>query len=365
MAPDVSDLEHVIKEPIRLSPGSIEPEFERIWRDAANAGLGESSIRLRVLNFVAIATNDDARRRYDDVMERLPQSHPCRAVLARTQPGDADVTSEISARCWLTGGRERHVCSEEVVLEAGEQRVRALTSAVLALIVPALPVALWLIEAGDVGHPLLREIASAADQVFVDSAGAADLSVAFGQICDAEQNQEFEVRDLAWERLIHLRSLIAQFFDGRDRLAELMRLRSINIVSGGAQPSSESLLLAGWLVSRLDLALADLDVDRTCVEATLYQGTRGVQLRLDARPDTTRAVEEVRLETQHATFVIQQPDEGRHLLVCEEWEDGASTERAVEPGAVDDASLIAAALDRAGESDVFLESVEAARIFAG
>lgn len=365
MAPDVESLEHITEAPIHISPGEIEPELDRIWRDAANAGLGESSIRLRVLNFVAIAFSEGARARYDAVMEHLPQSHPCRALLALMVPDGGDVTAEISARCWLTGGRERHVCSEEVVLRAGEDRTRSLASAVLALVVRELPVAVWLVDANDLQHPLVREIAAAADEVFVDTGAAGDVTSTLDAVCAAERQEEFDVRDLAWERLVHVRSLVAQFFDGGDRLVELTRLCSIAIVSGGGRASSEALLLAGWLVSRLDLALADLDVGEAAVEATLYQGTRGVDLRVTAKQDSALAVDEMRIETENATFRIQQQREGAHLLVREEWNDGTEIERMVERGPTDDASLITQALDHGSDSEIFLEAVEAARVFAG
>ena len=65
-----------------VDPQAIEAEFLSIWRDASASGYDQSSIRLRVLNFVAIGYRDDDEARFDKAMQLLPERHPCRAILA-------------------------------------------------------------------------------------------------------------------------------------------------------------------------------------------------------------------------------------------------------------------------------------------
>ena len=113
MASHVSAIERLAERPIAVEPAAIEDEFTRIWRETSGAGHDESSVRLRVLNFVAIG-RADAAERFDAVMQRLPRHHPCRALLATTADGlvvahagvqvsDAEVLAAAASQGELTG----------------------------------------------------------------------------------------------------------------------------------------------------------------------------------------------------------------------------------------------------------------------
>src|SRR6185295_6797924 len=99
MASDVTaatGIERVLEHPLAVEPRAIEDEFTRIWKETAGAGFDESSIRLRVLNFVGIGLNEDARERFDMVMEALPERHPCRGIMAMKSLAQSTVTASIS-----------------------------------------------------------------------------------------------------------------------------------------------------------------------------------------------------------------------------------------------------------------------------
>lgn len=293
MAPDVIGIERLEDRPVVMSPAAIEEEFTRIWRETAAAGADDSSIRLRTLNFVGVGPETWTVERFERVMESLPQRHPCRGVLAVTSPDRHGLEASISAHCWRTSTGGRHVCSEEVVLRAGVEDEHALASTVLALLVPELPLTVWVIGAIDLEAHVVGELIDGAETVFVDTADAPDIAVALRSVLDAHRRHGVAICDLAWRRLEVWRSLAAQFFDGDDGLRRLSQLQSIEI-AGGAGVSSEMLLMAGWFISRLGLSLAEVTRDAASVTATLYDGSRGVSLKLSAGAAQAGSVYEVK-----------------------------------------------------------------------
>jgi glucose-6-phosphate dehydrogenase assembly protein OpcA len=137
------------------------------------------------------------------------------------------------------------------VLRAAPGQERPLAPAVLALLVPEVPVTAWMIGAPDLGSALFAEIAEAADRAFIDSSRAADIAATFRAALGAQSDHDVEMCDLAWCRLDTWRALIAQCFDHDNALRELARLQSIGSYPAGASVGGV-VLVAGWLMSRLD-----------------------------------------------------------------------------------------------------------------
>lgn len=359
MAQDVTGIERLQDRPIAISPASIEEEFTRVWRETTSAAGGdESLVRLRVLNFVGVGPETWTVERFERVMESLPQRHPCRGVLAVTSPDRRGLEASISAHCWRTSTAGRHVCSEEVVLKAGPADELALASTVLALLVPELPLSVWVIGPIDLESRLVSDLIDGAETVFVDSSDAPDAASALRAALNAHRRHDVAICDLAWRRLEVWRSLVAQFFDGDDGRHRLSQIQSIEI-SGGAGISSEMLLMAGWFVSRLGLSLAEVNRDGNAIAATLYDGTRGIVLTLSRGGQRPAALSEVKMRTPEAEFVVQTHPESSHMHVREEWPDD-SVRRTVAQSPADDASLFAEALDDASDLPIFLEAAQSA-----
>ena len=358
MAPDVGSIEGLDDRPIAMSPAAIEEEFTRIWSETAAAGADDSTVRLRTLNFVGIGPETWTVERFERVMESLPQRHPCRGVLAVTSPDRHGLDASISAHCWRTSTGERHVCSEEVVLRAGVDDEHVLASTVLALLVPELPLTVWVIGTIDLEAHVVAELIDGAETVFVDTADAPDIVVAFRSVLDAHRRHGVAICDLAWRRVEVWRSLAAQFFDGDDGLKRLSQLQGIEI-TGGAGISSEMLLIAGWFMSRLGLSLAEVTRDAASMTATLYDGSRGVSLKLTTASERSGGVFEVKVRASDAEFVVQTHAESGHMHVREEWPDD-SNHRTVAQVPTDDASLVGEALDDASDLPIFIEAAHAA-----
>ncbi len=123
--------------------------------------------------------------------------------------------------------------------------------------------------------------------------------------------------------------------------------------------SSEMLLMAGWFVSRLGLSFAEVDRDGGSVEATLYDGSRGVALKLSDGGFAGAPLTEVKVRASGAEFIVQSHPESGHMHVREEWPDD-SDHRTVAQMPTDDASVVAEALDDASDLPIFIEAAQAA-----
>lgn len=357
MAPDVAPIERLEEHPIAVDPAVIEEQFANVWRETAGAGFDESTIRLRVLNLVALAHTADGGARFDAVMDLLPERHPCRGILALTETARTRLDATISAHCWRSAGGRRHVCSEEVLLSGGTAQEPELASAVLALLVPELPVTTWFVGAPDDRGYLAAEMLEASDGVVFDSARAASPEEGFVFAARVRRDHAVACTDLAWVRLAAWRDLIAQLFDDQDGPRELAQITSIDIAGAAGRGGAEPMLLAGWLVSRLDLALADLDLSDERVEATLYAGSRGLRLAVVRGGDA--AVSRVVIRTPDAVFAVECHTDGGHVHIREDWAIGSSS-RIVAQEPTDDGTAIAAALDGQYDAAVYEDAARAA-----
>jgi glucose-6-phosphate dehydrogenase assembly protein OpcA len=358
MAPDVVGIERLDDRPIAISPAAIEEEFTRMWGESATAGLDDASVRLRTMNFVGIGPETWTVERFERVMESLPQRHPCRGVLAVTSPDRHGLEASISARCWRTNTGGRHVCSEEVVLKAGVEDQLALASTVLALLVPELPLTVWVVGPIDLETQLASEIIESADTVFVDTADAIDVTATLRAAITARRKHDVAICDLAWRRLSVWRSLVAQLFDGDIGAQRLAQLRGIEII-GGAGISSEVLLIAGWFISRLGLSLAEVTREPDTIVATLYDGSRGVSLRLTNSAQASGRVTEIKVQSGQSDFTVQAHAESGHMHIRQDGSDGVDRRTAAQPP-TDDASVFAEALDDSSDLPIFLDAARGA-----
>jgi glucose-6-phosphate dehydrogenase assembly protein OpcA len=362
VAPDVSApnaLERIAAHGIAVDARAIEAEFDRIWQET-ESGDDTPGVRVRTLNLVAVGAEADDLERFEAVLQRLPVEHPCRAMFAIAAPPHERVTASISARCWpaATG---RHVCSEEVVLAGAPAQEREIASAVLGLLVPELPLAVWVMGEEAATRELAARLMDAGDSAIIDTGRASDLRAVFASIVALSEEHDVRCLDLAWARLAGWRALLAQMFDGDAGLRELQQITQIAIRGGDGAPSSEAMLTAGWLASRLDFALADASIADGGIQASFYAGTRGV--RLSVEPGRS-ALDAVTIRTTDAQFAIERDGSSGHLQVREVWDSG-ETQRVVEQGAQDDGSLIVLTLDGLGDSATFREAMETAMALMG
>jgi glucose-6-phosphate dehydrogenase assembly protein OpcA len=242
---------------------------EGMLRDA-RGGDRSGSVRAITLNLVVRTPSSDAAAEATETLERIGPTHPLRAIVA--VPATGGPRASVDTSCW-TGSADRQVCSERIHVEAEPD---ALPSAVLALLVPDLPVFLWWrgpLEPADA----VEELAALADRLIVDSGECGLESV------EAARRLSPSVSDLAWVGLLPWRDAVAALFDGAGGLKALRTLRCLEVEG----PDNEARLIGGWLRAQLG---EDVGVTRS---------GRG------------RRLERVTLECGDGPYVVERPGRGR------------------------------------------------------
>src|SRR4051794_2870975 len=219
----------------------IERELAEL-RDASSAPGQAPNQRTSVMTHLAWVPEE-----WEDAAERtlagLAEQHPSRTILLFPRPeDDDDLDMDASVQCFSFGG-DRAVCAEVIRVRLRGERSRHPASVVVPLLIADLPVFVrWRgIPAFD---EVFDEIVDVVNRLIVDSTEwpADDLERAYGEL--AKRFDRTVISDIAWERTERWRRELAGAWP--------FEAREISVTATRAQ----ALLLAGWLRSRLEHAVA-------------------------------------------------------------------------------------------------------------
>jgi glucose-6-phosphate dehydrogenase assembly protein OpcA len=238
---------------------TIERELRQLWEESAHTAAGGQAVtRALTLNLIARAHDSAEAEQISAAVQQLTASHPHRAVVAimRLQEATPRLEAFVQANCLLSAPGVPQVCGEQITLDAHGPVEAQVASLVLALLVPDLPVALWLPGPAPLATPLLNRLRRVSDRLIVDTRAARDPArTLIDLVAYSAANATPVLSDLAWAALTPWRELTAQFFDTRPLLPHLRRLDAVTI---SYQPGESrtglglALLLAGWLATSLD-----------------------------------------------------------------------------------------------------------------
>lgn len=230
---------------------AIEKSLADLWRHEKD---GENAVmRAALWNVIAHTMSAEDHSTASQVLAQASEEIPHRGIIIRADlKGASEISSWISANCHRVGG-EKQVCSEEVAIVAGGDRVRDVPPLVNALLIPDMPVAVWWV--GDLPnqrHAYVEALLDTADRLIVDSShfDAPEDLVWLREIAEATITAP---ADLNWVRLEDWRVVTASLFDGPDSRQWVNRIRklSVSAVAGSRNlfgDSIESLYYAAWLI---------------------------------------------------------------------------------------------------------------------
>ena len=242
--------------PVRV--GDVESELAlRIH----NAGSAEAPVsRTCSLNLVVFIENVADVKTVARLIDAVSAAHPIRVIVTMLDPRtpEADVRAWVDVECGepVAG---RLLCSEQISLMANPDGSAQLVSAVTALLSPDLPVVVWWRGGSPFLSRLFKGLAALADKVVVDSKRFGDGPAALDTLhrLNGLRAGAVALSDMNWERIASWRSTLSACFDDRVVRAVLPELDhseidfSLGPTAADAPPSARSLLLAGWIVSRL------------------------------------------------------------------------------------------------------------------
>jgi len=251
------------REPVLIRGGhvsslhALSAELSELHHEMLRTGHDEiRPVRTAVLTLVCVCLDESGADDAAEVVRRLATNHPARVlfIVADRNATPDGVDADLSLECSAVGDADQ-VCAETVRLVVRGAPALHLGSVVTPLLLPDVPVVLWLTGAPPLDQALHGEAIHICERIVLDSDAYPDPLDTL-RVIDAAQREHgcVPIGDLAWARLLPWRELLAQSFDGRDMQPFLHGVQRVEVESGGTRPPAEAWLLAGWLGSRLDWA---------------------------------------------------------------------------------------------------------------
>ena len=239
------------------SVAEIERELDALRADS-EAGLRTSS--LTHIAWIPLEWEPYAR----EVMATLGARHPSRVLLLFPQAdaGEDGIEATPTVECFRAGATQL-VCAEVIDIRLFGSAARAPASVVLPLLVSDLPVFLRWRGRPDFDDEAFRQLIGVANRLVVDSSEWEDVPAAYSPLAELFSDH-LAVSDIAWARGRPWRGRLAMLWPG---IASAQRLH----VRG---PRAETLLLHGWLESRLGhpIELEHEDTTASEIESVAVDG---------------------------------------------------------------------------------------------
>ncbi len=240
---------------------SIGRELRRLWDETAEAGQEPGAASRPVVtractrNLIAIASNAEEAERATRLLAAVAGMHPTRAfVIEASAEGDpARLEAHLTALCAIRGAG-RHVCCEQIALTVGPQARRRAAGTIVPLLVPDLPVFVWVLGAPHWDDELLSRVLDVADRLVIDTRGAADPVALLADLAGQERTDRWSPGDFEWSRLAPWREAVAGLFDQPATAALPASLERVVVRYGAGGPAVGAALLAGWMLDRIAVA---------------------------------------------------------------------------------------------------------------
>lgn len=279
----------------------IERELNRLWRETtAKAGANVDASRSNVLNLVVYTTSDaDAEALYETV-GKLAGRHPMRAIILSAEPQHAEssLNTRIQTYCSDESSGGAQPCCEQVLIEANGEPANHISSVVLPLLVPDLPLYTWWMGEPDGASRIFAELIRPTNKLILDSSSYQPSGDILHRVLDTSRGRDgvCAVADLAWVRLWRWFDAIAEFFDEpglRTHLSDIARVSVEYAAPPGGASTAQAAMLVGWLFSRLGRQPGD--VEMLPVPADLPAGSV-TAFRMETRHGADTGLFEVRLK---------------------------------------------------------------------
>ena len=323
---------------------AVASALDDLHRDALREASAESTqVRLSVLNIVA-ACNDPAR--VPNTIETLvlvAERHPARViVISADRSNPVTIDSDISLRPSAAGGYV-----ELVTIEVGGEPALHLTSIVQPLLIPDIPVQLWVVGAPPLEQAFQPDAVALVDRLILDSDEYADAAKTLLLVKRAlDAYPALTLSDIAWERLRPWREAIAQSFNGPAIRPWLPRITGVDIVSAGVAAPAQARLLAAWLASRLDWPHESGPViELSAVPMPNYVPGTLVHVRIRGADGRHTA----RIDVQHL---------GGMLRTCVDIDRGVDTTSVTPAPTEAESVLLARLMAEVEDDDVYRETVD-------
>src|SRR5262249_2465473 len=133
---------------------------------------------------------------------------------------------------------------------------RRAAGAIVPLLVPDLPVFVWLPGTPSWNDPMLTRLLDVSDRLVIDSRTAPDPHAFVRGLAEARRTDAWAPGDFEWSRLTDWRGAVACLFDEPATRAMPARIDRIEVRYGIGGSAVAAALLAGWAQDRVAAARA-------------------------------------------------------------------------------------------------------------
>ena len=179
-----------------------------------------------------------------ETIASLMHEHPSRAIVLRIRPG-SELEARVFAQCWMPFGKRQQICCEQVEITSPEGALNEAAALITGIVVPDLPVVLYLRTPALIGSAALVPILPLATKVVGDASKVGDTGMVLKAL-DAMRIKGPRCADLAWARLTPWREAVAQLFDHQKARDAIGSLDEVGIVHSGGDAPIAAYYLAGW-----------------------------------------------------------------------------------------------------------------------
>jgi glucose-6-phosphate dehydrogenase assembly protein OpcA len=356
--------------PVEVNVASIEKELVSLWKSAAEGS--EAVMRACSCNLLAVVQNAQEAETLLPVFAELAEWHPSRSIVAYVesseelaQPGVPGMHAWISAQCSRPFSGGSQVCCEAITIAARGRAVMDLPNTLLALLIPDLPVYLYWRSFKIADKELIERMAHVSHLLIVDSHRSrqdAENRLHLLQLL-VGQPAGIAMRDMNWSRITAWRDLIAQFFDAPDARDYLHEITDVEIARSLSSPGSiptRTLLLTGWLASRLGWKLISAERSGDRWLSTWLSGRNEVRVNFTGTAVAAAqapGISSVILRTHgNAEFSVS-ADHGSSCLTATASIGGSRLMHSIPQESPDEASLLIRELSQTGEDVVFKDAL--------
>jgi glucose-6-phosphate dehydrogenase assembly protein OpcA len=226
-----------------LNPAAIEAAWTHLW--SGLHGRHDAMGRMHTQTLVVLARQPS--RHLDETLDQVGQTHPGRVVMLYLRPRRAGEPDRVT----LCGKPEAGLGSELVCVTADAPVASHWAELVLPLLLPDVPVYLYIADTDVLDAPELQSLVETVDHVVLDTAADPSPWVPWRPLFQAGSG--IGLLDLAWARTAGWREVLAAAFDPDPCLQLLPALTEVTVTSG--HPGSAHWLMA-WLASRLGYVAA-------------------------------------------------------------------------------------------------------------
>jgi glucose-6-phosphate dehydrogenase assembly protein OpcA len=232
------------------NPDAIEAALRELLRErhAENQTLAPA----RVLNLIVIVDRQ-WKGEVANRLQRVGRYHASRTVLCAVEEGRKTLDARVVMAYQDPTDSGVGLIREEVVIDIGPGHLPQLETIVDPVIVRELPTMVWAPHGHDQAVDALAELT---DVVLFDTDELPEAAGAFARA--RELLRSAYVVDLAWLRTTPWRERLAASVDPPQRRALIPEVNGIG-VRHREHASASALLLLGWLASRLEWQISNLD----------------------------------------------------------------------------------------------------------